>query len=579
MDKAMTFRARMLLVLLPAVLLPMLALALIIRQEVTQRLTAQFDAQVYAEMASIQAELAEQSAKVALALRQIKTALAADNRFRRAFIEDTSRDRRYVLDYAEQAMDLAGLDVLQLQNNEGRILSSGHFRNEYDRVDAFLLRKMAGYAAVSQDTVLATIRVADGAITGLVRADSLQLGGRWLYVLGGIQIEQSFLNRLTTEGDITVALHTPRDTLQTSAKGRLRIRRERENTTDSQTAFSLPFIATQPANTTQATFVIRHDGAVLTALLAQVDQWFVVTGALAILLVAALVVGLSAYISKPLADLAYQTTRLDLHRLDMVFRTKRNDEIGVLAEALSALRTRLRTSVHRLKEAERRATTGELARQVNHDIKNGLIPIRNVLRHFRQVATSTPNELAAVYEQRQKTLDVSMGYLEDLAANYAELSPQIHLQPCDVNELLRRLAKDLGRPGISPIQTRLGRSTRVLADPIALRRILENIINNALDSLEKSTAKVTLITELIISDYDEQLVRITINDQGKGLSEVEKGRIFEDFYTTKTQGTGLGLSIVRRLVMDLGGSIRVENNQPHGSRFMIELPASLPTQT
>jgi signal transduction histidine kinase len=67
-------------------------------------------------------------------------------------------------------------------------------------------------------------------------------------------------------------------------------------------------------------------------------------------------------------------------------------------------------------------------------------------------------------------------------------------------------------------------------------------------------------------------VRITVSDTGVGMREDEVARIFDDFYTTKPHGTGLGLSIVRRLVMDLGGSIRVESEKGNGSRFIVELP-------
>ena len=95
---------------------------------------------------------------------------------------------------------------------------------------------------------------------------------------------------------------------------------------------------------------------------------------------------LSSRISRPLSELARKTSEIDLDRLDQSFESERTDEIGALSRLLGGMTERLRTSSARLREAERRAAVGDLARQVNHDIKNGLAPIRNVLRHLSQVA-------------------------------------------------------------------------------------------------------------------------------------------------------------------------------------------------
>ena len=109
---------------------------------------------------------------------------------------------------------------------------------------------------------------------------------------------------------------------------------------------------------------------------------------------------------------------------------------------------RLRNSSARLREAERRAAVGDLARQVNHDIKNGLAPIRNVLRHFSQVARQDPALLPAVFEERKGTLDSSVEYLETLARNYARLSPDHRARaPCDVNALVEEVLRNTAADG------------------------------------------------------------------------------------------------------------------------------------
>ena len=85
--------------------------------------------------------------------------------------------------------------------------------------------------------------------------------------------------------------------------------------------------------------------------------------------------------------------------------------------------SRLRLGASRLREAERRVASGDLARQVNHDVKNGLVPIRNVLRHLDEVARDDPSTLVERYRERRGTLESSVAYLETLARNYARISP------------------------------------------------------------------------------------------------------------------------------------------------------------
>src|SRR5205814_533198 len=92
--------------------------------------------------------------------------------------------------------------------------------------------------------------------------------------------------------------------------------------------------------------------------------------------------------------LARRTAEIDMERLDVAFESDRDDEIGALSRLLGAMMERLRAGAARLREAERRIAVGDLARQVNHDIKNGLIPIRNVFRHLLEAERAGPDRLA-----------------------------------------------------------------------------------------------------------------------------------------------------------------------------------------
>jgi signal transduction histidine kinase len=283
---------------------------------------------------------------------------------------------------------------------------------------------------------------------------------------------------------------------------------------------------------------------------------------------------LSSRISRPLAALAAKTAVLDLDRLDVRFEAAGTDEVGSLARLLGDLASRLQTSTARVRDAERRATVGDLARQINHDIKNGLIPLRNVIRHLEQVERDEPAALPSVFSERRQTIDSSIAYLETLATSYQRLSPTPNRRNCDLNALIADVVRAAQAHTHVEFAMRLHSNLPpIVADPIALRRILENLTSNAVDSLESRRGRVTVSTELIERDHDTPLVRLAVADTGSGMSKEETGRIFSDFYTTKKGGTGLGLSIVRRLVMDLQGTIDVESEPGKGTRIVIDIPS------
>ena len=283
---------------------------------------------------------------------------------------------------------------------------------------------------------------------------------------------------------------------------------------------------------------------------------------------------MAARISRPLTALAEQTAAIDLDRLDHSFASGRDDEVGALATVLGAMTERLRASAARLREAERRVATGDLARQVNHDVKNGLVPIRNVVRHLAQVSRDEPGALARVFDERRGTLESSLEYLDTLARNYARLSPAAQPAACDVvgvvDEVIRTTTPGRATLRAVPDPAR----PRVSADPLVLRRILENLVGNAVDSVAgRSDGVVTVSTEQLRDTSGTTRVRVVVADTGPGMTRAELDRAFEDFHTTKEGGTGLGLSIVRRLVLDLGGTLRIETAPGAGTRAVVELPA------
>ena len=558
----MSFRARLFFGILAGVFLPLGALAYGVRQEMERRLTAEYEQRVNSMTEVIETDLLREGATVASRLNGLISDLSSDNRFRLGALQGEPASRRYLLDYAGSAMKLSGLSMLQIQDSAGRILSSGHFRNEFDRSQPqlpALLAKAGGTIA------LVRTRTPEAPLLALARVDSFRVGGRRFSVVGGVEAGTR-VGRLARNGDLSVDLFYPDQPRVPSSHAR--ILRE----------VCLPYVnllSGSGAALDSVRLVVTQSLGTLQALRRSIDRWLLIAVALTLAAALALAAWLSSQVSRPLRDLARKTSEIDLDRLDQSFETERQDEIGALSRLLGGMTERLRTSSARLREAERRAAVGDLARQVNHDVKNGLAPIRNVLRHFSQVARQEPGGLAAVFEERKGTLESSVEYLETLARNYARLSPTVERAPCNVNALVEQVLRNTSVDG-TVLQTNLSQAMpHAIGDSLMIRRVLENLVGNAVDSLagRPGGGTVAVTTAIAGGVGAEQKVRITVADTGPGMSRKQLDQAFDDFYTTKAEGTGLGLSIVRRLILDLNGSLHVETEPGAGTSFVVELPA------
>ncbi|MEO8226411.1 MAG: HAMP domain-containing sensor histidine kinase [Gemmatimonadota bacterium] len=551
----MTFRARLFTAFTAASVLPLALLAYGVRHEMGARLTSEYEQRVRAAAAEVQDALSSDAAAVSAALAALAHDLASDNRFRLAQVQQDEGERRWLLDLAGERMRAGGLALLRIQDSAGRILSSGQFRNEFDQAAPEIPRALASAAPA---ITVAQVRTAGGSLLAVVRADSFTVTGQRFTLVGGRIVDSISLAHAVRGRDLGVMLTTGSDTLLRAGAGGAGIG-------VSETAIG--YVAAT-GSLRDARLVITRSPGTLDAIRRGIDRWTLAALALTLLLAMALAAALAARVSRPLARLAEQTAALDLDRLDQQFATDGDDEIGALSRLLAALTDRLRTGTVRLRDAERRAAFGDVARQVNHDVKNGLAPIRHVVRHLGEVARDEPDRLALVFAERRGTLDSSVDYLETLARNYARLAPNADASRCDLNAVARQVAANLD-PARATVRLELAPALPpVMSDPVALRRIVENLAGNAVDSLAGRAGGVTFTTS-----HANGAASLTVADTGRGMSREELARAFDDFYTTKSGGTGLGLSVVRRLVADLGGTLRVETEPGAGSRFTVDVPA------
>jgi two-component system nitrogen regulation sensor histidine kinase NtrY len=212
-----------------------------------------------------------------------------------------------------------------------------------------------------------------------------------------------------------------------------------------------------------------------------------------------------------------------------------------------------------------------VARRLAHEIKNPLTPIQlcaeRLRRHF---ATAAPAAQALVDE----CTDTIVGEVESLKGLVDEFSqfarmPAPRTVPTDLDQLIvETLALYNGIFTDVRIEHRLALVPLVRLDAEQIRRVLINLVDNAIEAMERKGA---IIVETH-RDPANSVVRVVVADDGPGIPAAEREKLFLPYYSTKRRGSGLGLAIVRRIIAEHGGNIDVGDNTPRGTRFTIELP-------
>src|ERR1043166_2689237 len=196
----MTYRSRVALALTIGAIIPLALLGFGVRREMATRLDAQAERRVQALVGVLRADLDEQTAGLKQRLRRLAAGLQADTRFRLAV---RGGDRRWLLDWAGEAMTASGLAALRVQDEEGRVLSSGHFRNEFDRLDRGSVATIAG---APDGRTLVRFATPDGEVLVLAAADSFTVMDRAYRLGGGVGVDAARAAALVPPGDTGAAL-------------------------------------------------------------------------------------------------------------------------------------------------------------------------------------------------------------------------------------------------------------------------------------------------------------------------------------------------------------------------------------
>ena len=260
-----------------------------------------------------------------------------------------------------------------------------------------------------------------------------------------------------------------------------------------------------------------------------------------------------------------------------------------LAVTVSALESKLTSGfvvvledTSELLRAQKAAAWHEVARRVAHEIKNPLTPIGlSAERIARQLdRLELPPGTARIVYECAATITKSVESVKTLVDEFSQFARFPSAQPvrCDLNEVVAEaLAVFHGRlEGISIRTSYAQNLPPVNVDREQFQRVVVNLVDNAAEAMQDSLVKTLYIaTQPGVADT----VEVVVADSGAGVSSDDKEKLFLPYFSTKNRGTGLGLAIVNHIVSEHNGTIRVEDNQPVGARFTVELHALLENET
>ncbi|MEO6406971.1 MAG: HAMP domain-containing sensor histidine kinase [Ferruginibacter sp.] len=248
----------------------------------------------------------------------------------------------------------------------------------------------------------------------------------------------------------------------------------------------------------------------------------------------------------------------------------RDDEIGALVKEYNKMLSKLELSAAALAKTEREGAWREMARQVAHEIKNPLTPMKLSMQFLQKSIENNAPNVKQLAESVSGTLIEQIDHLSKIASEFSQFANIEHSknEKVDLNEALLSI-KLLYSSGDMDIEWNLVKiPVIILADKTHINRLFTNLIQNAAQAVPEGKRPNIQVLEWL----DEVNVNIKLTDNGEGIDEEIIDKIFTPNFTTKTSGTGLGLAMCKRIVEQANGKIWFETALQKGTSFYIQFP-------
>jgi two-component system nitrogen regulation sensor histidine kinase NtrY len=562
----------------------------------TRRAFEEFDRQrTDALVAQFRREYAQSGDEIAHRVQSI-----ADSEATLRMAMDLNRPQADASQYYNDARGIAQsqqLDFIDLVADDGTLISSSEWPARFGYKNDWVGAEPDWN---SKGAFLRRVEEPDAVDLGLLAVRTVRVGDKRLFLIGGQRLDQKFLGTLVLpegmrallyrnleQGFVPTELTDPRGAASQPELFSSMIAEVQRTRHELQRTITSGAAPNSNSETFNAIPLVGRDADLLGVLLVGSSRQSLIEmlnfiRALALLvgggvILLGLVLGwwVSARVTRPIEELAAGAREVAAGHWEARVEVHSRDEIGQLADAFNEMTRQLAEQRERLVQTERVAAWRELARRLAHELKNPLFPLQLTVENLQRAREQTAEQFDEIFFESTATLREELENLKTIVSRFSDFAkmPPPEFEPVDMNELVRSAVKlfepqlaPMGRPPITPELYLDENLPHPPADPILLRRALDNLILNSLDAMPAGG------TLTVRTAHRPGSVRLEVTDTGQGLTPEECARLFTPYYTTKRHGTGLGLAIVQSVVSDHGGRIEVESAPGAGATFRIELP-------
>ncbi len=293
--------------------------------------------------------------------------------------------------------------------------------------------------------------------------------------------------------------------------------------------------------------------------------------------VALLVIGFIAAIitansiTRPLFELRDKLKKVELGKKNEPLEWETKDEIGTLIDEYNKMLVELEKSANKLANSEREGAWREMAKQVAHEIKNPLTPMKLSIQYLVRAYKMRPDDIEPMLKRVSYTLIEQIDSLSRIATEFSNFAkmPKAENEYLNINDLITSVYNLFSENDEVTMQLETAEQQfTVFVDKEQLMRVFNNVVKNAIQAIpddRKGHIDISLYHQ-----HDHAMVKV--KDSGCGIPEDKQNSVFVPNFTTKNSGTGLGLAISRKIIENVGGQIYFESEEGIGTAFFIELP-------
>ncbi len=324
---------------------------------------------------------------------------------------------------------------------------------------------------------------------------------------------------------------------------------------------------------THVPIVVTKDKATLEQTLGAIDKTVLVSVGVSMGFALLIAVLLARGLSRPISDLAHEASKVATGDARPI-GDRGSGEIAELARAFDRMIADLAATRRRLAATTRVAAWREVARRVAHEIKNPLAPIRAAVETLRRLRARSDPAFDDYFDEATRTVLEEVHRISNIVSEFTRFARLPPPKPTEVDlvELVRGVIslQQAGAGEVKVGQKNLGNVPKVRADRDQVVQVVQNLVQNAIDAIKTGGGSQVTVT---LAREDTLRVRISVTDDGPGVSADMIARLFEPYATNKAQGTGLGLAIAQRIAIEHGGelSFATPSSNARGAEFRLFL--------